>query len=123
MNASSFPQLAPFGIAITTYEIDPQTQRYIPVLTHIFWGQNFNEAIGYARSHLITDVFYSSSFIGELPWKSSVLLLTNEGRYIGIANAPNINETVNDLAQKAKIAHQAQVDTRILQTVHMLSST
>lgn len=35
---TSFPKLAPFGIAITTFELDKDTQRYNPILTHTHSG-------------------------------------------------------------------------------------
>jgi hypothetical protein len=44
---------AKIGIAITTYETDENDPKAI--LTHIFWGDTLDTAIGYAKSHLITD--------------------------------------------------------------------
>ena len=55
--------LAPVGIKVDSYELSSGTPR--PTLSHIFWGQDLNEAIGNAKSHLITDYFFSSSFVGR----------------------------------------------------------
>lgn len=119
MNTVPFQQLAPFGIVITTHEL--RNRKYVPIVTHVFWGQNYDEAFRYAKSHLLTDVFYSSSFVGELPWGDSVLILGNTGRYLGIANAPLIQDMLADLASWAEDIHQQQEDTNIIQTVQMLS--
>ena len=116
------PKVAPFGIFITTYEYDQDNDEYTPILSHIFWGQNFNQALDYAKSHLISDVFFSSSFVGELPWRDSVLILSNDGSYLGSSKAPSIKTALNQLKKKAKDVNEKQVETGMIQTVQMLSS-
>lgn len=69
-------QTGKVGIAITTYESGNK------VLTHVFWGDDLESAFGVARSHLITDHFFSSSFEGRMKWGTDVLKLTNEGRIV-----------------------------------------
>jgi len=120
---TSFLKLSSFGIAITTYELDEDTHRYNPILTHIFWGKDFDEALGYAKSHLITDVFFSSSFVGELPWREDVLIMNNKGQYIGSAKAPTIEETLNILAHQAFNVYSQQESTGIIRTVQMISNS
>ena len=66
-----------FGIAITTYENNNNK-----VLTHIFWGDTLQAAFGIAKSHLITDYFFSSSFEGQMRWGAEVLKLSNKGQIL-----------------------------------------
>lgn len=58
------------GIIITSYESK------IPVLSHIFWGNTWEEAIKRAKAHLLTDYFFSSSFVGHMKWNKSFLELS-----------------------------------------------
>lgn len=92
---------AKYGLVITTYEISDNKAN--PVLTHIFWGNTIKEAIGYAKSHLITDYFFAASFIGEMPWKGSYLIFENETEFIGrkLTNK-KYDDILNELDDKAK---------------------
>ena len=67
-----------FRILITTYEL--LDKEYVPVLSHIFYGKTLDEAYHRAGSHLITDYFFSSSFVGEMKWKNSVIYMNNKGK-------------------------------------------
>lgn len=49
-------QLAYYGIAITSYELNGTKEQ--PILTHIFWGKDIIEALNYTKSHLISDYFF-----------------------------------------------------------------
>ena len=64
------------GISITTYESDSKT------LTHIFWGDTLQDAYNIAKSHLVTDYFFSSSFEGQMKWGTKVLQLSNDGNIL-----------------------------------------
>ena len=64
-------------IDITTYEID-QHENSEPSLMHRFYGKTLKDALGTAKAHLITDSFFSGSFVGELQWHDFVLRLENE---------------------------------------------
>jgi hypothetical protein len=55
------------GIIITSYESGK------PVISHIFWGNNIDEAMGMAKAHLKTDFFFSSTMVGEMKWHGSML--------------------------------------------------
>lgn len=72
---------APVGISITTYEDNNGVWQ--PVITHTFWGNTFSEALGNAEAHLLTDYFFSSSFVGEMEWGEGLLYLRNEDEIIG----------------------------------------
>ena len=60
----TFDMKAPIGLYITTYE-QSKTGKYNPVLSHIFWGDTIKQATEYAQAHLISDVFFSGSFVGN----------------------------------------------------------
>lgn len=117
INKMAFPRLKPFAIIITTYEYDKE---YTPILSHVFWGNTYDEALGYAKAHLKTDVFFSSSFIGELQWGDSVLILSNDGQYLGTKQVPAINEALEELAEKARDVYEQQMDLGMVQTVQAL---
>lgn len=113
----AFPRLKPFAIIITTYEYD---KGYTPILSHVFWGNTYEEALGYAKAHLKTDVFFSSSFVGELQWGDTVLILSNDGQYLGTGKGPAINDTLEELVERARDIHDQQVDLGMIQTVQAL---
>ncbi len=47
---------APFGIWITTYEIN--NSAFIPTLTHIFWGQTLSQAFDVANPTLLAIISF-----------------------------------------------------------------
>jgi len=111
---------APYGLSITTFEgLDPSRV----VLTHIFWGQTEEEAISYARSHLISDGFFSSSFVGQMSWGDSVLLLRNSGEMIqrGYSNPDRGADILHQLAQEAAKVNYEQRRAGILMQITRLS--
>jgi len=79
--------LAPYGIYITTFESSGK-----PTLTHVFWSDTLDGAFGVAKSHLITDFYFSSSFEGTMPWKGSTLELYNDGFIVGPKKFNTIEE-------------------------------
>jgi hypothetical protein len=62
------------GVMITSYEGSPGKEKAI--LSHVFWGETTKEAFSYAKSHLKTDYFFSSTFVGSMPWGDSTLVLS-----------------------------------------------
>lgn len=44
------------GFVVTTFELDR------PVLTHIFWGKDWDEAFRRAKAHLKSDSYFAASF-------------------------------------------------------------
>lgn len=86
---SQFKALAPLGIAITSYEGDSadsadRHQPSTPIITHIFWGKNLKEALSYAKSHSITDYFFSSTFAGRMKWRDGELQLSYDDLIFGL---------------------------------------
>jgi hypothetical protein len=121
-------QLAPYEITVTSYEWQTRQQQlpnkkkggekeeqkgWVPVLTHVFHGQTLEEAQQYARSHLLTDYFFSSSFLDKMSWKGgSVLTLRN--RYDvhehGRELAPQDTVRVLEQLQREALATHARQD-------------
>lgn len=95
---------SPFQIWITTYEIQSNDPK--PVLSHVFYGSTLDEAYGYAKSHLITDFFFSSSFLGFMPWKNSIIKMTNSGDILNLYYPQNPNETQRILLQLNEEAYK-----------------
>lgn len=79
-----------FGIVVNTIEISNEGEN-IP-LTHIFWGKSIKQALGRAISHLVSDLFHSTTFTGEMAWKDGKLNLSYEGKIINIAPIANHRE-------------------------------
>jgi hypothetical protein len=93
------------GVVITSYESDS------PVITHIFWGESLDEAVSVAKSHLITDYFFSSTFVGELPWGEDVLKLTYNGRLINVSrfeSQSQLTSILQDIATDAERINEEQ---------------
>lgn len=79
--------LSEYGIVINSYEIEKEndgSEKANPILTHVFWGKTIKQAVGYAKSHLISDFFFSSNFIGQMEWNDSTLELAYNGKIISI---------------------------------------
>lgn len=99
----------PYQIWITTYEISKNGTN--PVLSHVFYGKTLEQAYGYAKSHLITDFFYSSSFIGSMKWKNTVLQLSDIGKIINVVENEDmidVKKTLDDLVLKAEEVNMNQ---------------
>lgn len=71
-----------YEIWVTTYEVSDD--EYTPTLSHVFYGKTLDEAYGYAKSHLISDYFFCSSFVGQMIWGDTILTLTNDYRILDI---------------------------------------
>lgn len=85
------------GIRVDTYEGNS------PILTHIFWGKDLSQAISYARSHLISDLFFSSTFRGEMKWKDGILFLSYNGKVMSF-KAENYDMTRDVIGEIKKMA-------------------
>lgn len=113
-------QLAPVGIAITTYEGNNPR----PILTHISWGDDLQSAYGVLNSHLITDYFFSGSFHGGITWKGQFLRLTNDGQIIGqwgYNTQQEAQEILQSLARRAEQVDAAKQQLGIIQQIEFLS--
>jgi len=107
------------GLSITTYEIDNQGES-TAVLTHIFWSKNLKGAMEIAKSHIITDNFFSGSFVGEMPWKDFVLHLENDIDVIG--QKPNLNKLYNQLQKQAIKIHREKQKIGLIELITDLSN-
>jgi hypothetical protein len=96
-------------IWITTYEVSDNGLS--PVLSHVFYGSTLDEAYGYAKSHMITDFFFSSSFLGKMPWRNSVIEMTNRGKVIDMNNFEHpekVQQLLSGLSEKAQKVNSDQ---------------
>lgn len=94
--------IAPIGIVVSTYEEGS------PVLSHIFWGKDVDEAMGYAQSHMETDEFFRSSFKGTMEWHGSTLYLEDVVQvvakfphHIGKDQVSSIRDTLYSIAYRS----------------------
>ena len=111
------------GLQVTTYEFSDG--KYNPVLSHIFWGKDLKKAVGIAKSHMISDAFFSSSFVGEMEWKNSVLQLSNDGELINekkFSGDKELRSIFRELESHAQEVHSVQKKSGILKVVKLLSS-
>lgn len=80
------------------------------VLSHIFWGNDLTEAAGNAKAHLLTDFFYTSSFVGKMKWGKGSLVLRVEVELYGGGEADTeLEATVHELTVRADRVHDAEV--------------
>lgn len=100
------------GLAVTTYESEN------PILTHIFWAETIQDAFSVAKSHLKTDFFFSSSFVGTMKWKNSELILSNDIQTIGISRYSK--KLLNELEDEAYELNEHQTELEIDELVNML---
>ena len=85
------------GIRVDSYENNN------PILTHIFWGKDINQAVQYAKSHLVSDVFFASTFTGTMKWRDDTLILSYNGKVLtikpeGIKLTERIMGDIRDMA-------------------------
>lgn len=105
--------------SITTYEVNNEGN-YNPILAHTFYGRTFEEAVNYAKSHLETDFFFSSSFIGQMSWKGDVLYLANRVRLVGEVPPAQLNDKLRELAIRAREVNEQQIvygELQVLQRI------
>jgi len=84
-----------YQISITTYEGDKLT------LAHIFYGDSLKDAINIAKSHIITDEFFRSSFLGSMEWKGNTLKLSNNYEVFEHKGDINAKEIMKILEKRA----------------------
>ena len=119
---NGFPMLNKVGIFVTTYEIS--NNKWNVILTHIFWGKDLAQAKSYAHSHLISDVFFSASFEGKLPWKGSILTMTNDFGVIDVQSFYDLSEgerIIEQLEIEGKNIYNRQVRKGIIDAINDLS--
>ena len=75
--------LSNYAIIVTSFEINDG--KTTAVLSHVFHGETLDQALGYAKSHMVSDLFYSASFIGEMKWKDKKLILSYDTKVISIS--------------------------------------
>jgi len=113
---------ANFGIAVTSYETDKET---IPIMTHIFWGKDIEQAVSYAKSHLISDLFYSSSFTGEMIWQDQKLKLSYDSKLLTvqlISNKELINQKIiEDLFREVNRVLKLQYESSLPAIINQIS--
>ena len=109
---------APLGLAITTYEFDDKNLP-VPVLTHIFWGKDLKEAYDYAKSHLVTDYFFSGTFTGGINWKGTFLELDYDGEVVDHHTYQSSNG-VSEIMDKLKARAMELNKKRKLQQLEIL---
>jgi len=120
----SLPIKAPVGIMITTFELVQGKAN--PTLSHIFWGETLQQAIGNAKAHLLTDYFFSSSFVGQMEWHGSMLYLSNAGELLAniqLTSQVDINQLLSSLARNAQYINNAQYNSGMVQLIERISQS
>ena len=123
----TFERKATVGLYITTYEISEENE-YMPILSHIFWGKDIKQALNYAKSHLVTDAFFNGSFIGELPWKDTILYLDNDGQIVSSqymderTERRNIDSAFRELTARAQVIRKDLDRMGVIQTIQRISN-
>jgi hypothetical protein len=112
------------GLSITTYEFDDKGNPS-PTLTHVFWGQTVKDATSIAKSHLVTDYFFSGSFEGGIDWKGQFLQLDNEGEILtqqSYRTRADISKILNNLTKQAEKINDKKEELGIIQQIEMIST-
>lgn len=120
---NKFDMKAPIGLYITSYE-KSEDGNYNPILSHIFWGETIRQAFGYAKSHLISDVFFTGSFVGEMPWNNFVLYIDVDGKIMSLKDVKitqNIDNVLVKLSDISQDIHNKQEKSGLIQIVQKLS--
>ncbi|SNW62287.1 Hypothetical protein ORPV_383 [Orpheovirus IHUMI-LCC2] len=81
------------------------------------------DALGIAKSHLVSDYFFSSSFVGQMPWNNGVLILNNEGSLIGQYSKNDLNNILNDISSAAADVNEKQYENGILQVIETVQNS
>lgn len=77
-----------------------------------------------AKSHLITDYFFSSSFEGKMPWKGGSLTLYNDGFIINqqeYQDESEIENILEDLTKEAKKLNKEKRALNIIKQIQLLA--
>jgi hypothetical protein len=118
----AFSMLARRGLVITSYEENTESKNgelYKPILTHVFWGDTVDEAYEYAKSHLLTDYFFSSTMVGKMKWGGSTLYLRYSSKLLGISTI-NSEDVTEDLQKVAKKINKQQVNDKIPEIINKI---
>lgn len=114
---------APVALCITSYEVDENGST--PTLSHIFYGEDLDQAKNIALSHLKSDLFFSSSFVGEMKWKDDFIYIEYGGQIYSQKLIKNKKETLNKLLKKlekeGKLINKKQHKLKIVEQVNKLS--
>lgn len=109
------------GLSITTYEYSNGTSNR--TLTHIFWGDTIEDTYNIAKSHLITDYFFSGSFEGGIQWKGKFLKLDNEGKLVGqytYSDEEDLEDILDTLLEDAEEVNGLKEETGIIQQIEFI---
>lgn len=119
--------LKEYAIVITSYEIskdESNNNNYTPIISHVFWGNNIKQALGYAKSHLVTDYFFSSTIAGDMLWKGKTLEMGYEGKIItveGIARRGITNDIMDEISEEMERIIKLQEDKQIPEIINEIS--
>ena len=105
------------GIRVDSYENNN------PILTHIFWGKDINQAIEYAKSHLVSDVFFASTFTGTMKWRDDTLILSYGIRTLSIRSESFSSklQVMEDIQKMATTISGMQRESGLTEIVNDLS--
>ena len=96
---------ADFGFVVHTYEVDANGSE-TPILSHVFWGHNLDQALALCQAHLKSDGFFSSSFIVEMIWGNDELFMNNYpnviSRRISVNSAEDADRLYDKINEEAK---------------------
>lgn len=110
------------GLIVDSYELSPG--KSTPVLSHIFWGETLDEAVGYAQAHLLSDYFFSASWLGQVAWSQGEIAVHNEGRLLGVysnSDAKRVSSILSELEKTADKVVGDQVRLGVVRAVRTLS--
>lgn len=112
-----FREMDQVGLSITSYEI--QDGQPVRTLTHIFWGDTIDEAVGVAKSHLITDYFFSGSMTGGIKWRGNFIEIQNKTQIFN--GEAEKQEILAELTQRAEKINQAREELGEIKIYELLS--
>jgi hypothetical protein len=112
---------APSGLEVTTYEVSGQDRTASPIISYIFWGKTLEQAMSYAKSHLKTDYFFSSTFGGQMPWVDTVLEFNYDGELLGQYQTESVDDLLDDLSHEAQKIHAKQEKAGLVKIIRLLS--
>jgi hypothetical protein len=112
--------LAPVGIMITSYEVDGDQLN--PTLSHIFWGKSFKDAIGIAKSHLVTDYFFNATMLGEMTWHNDKIYIEYDGQMMGTKKFSHqkMQDAYRMLRARAKAINQQPTHRRMVNLIQKI---
>ncbi len=101
------------SLMITSYESGQ------PILAHIFYGDTIKDCFGAAKSHLLTDFFFSSTFVGKMEWRDGELMLSYDAKVYGVKRFPR--KQLEKLEREAAEINDSQVDAGMTELIAKLS--